>query len=169
MPSWDFYRLGPGDYEQILAEHDVLIFSDVEARLFQLMPVFFDRAKFGKKPLTFPDRCRLTIQAVERGMGIMLLGGWLSFTGEIGKGGWGRTPLKEIMPVECLDIEDLCESTEGWTAEALVRDHPLFDGVELSTLPPILGYNIVRPRAGCPVLARWSGTSDPMAAVGRRT
>lgn len=32
----DFYKLGPGEYEQILDEYDVLIFSDVEAKLFQL-------------------------------------------------------------------------------------------------------------------------------------
>ena len=32
VPAWDFYnKLGPGDYEGILASHDVLIFSDVDA------------------------------------------------------------------------------------------------------------------------------------------
>lgn len=167
VPSWEFYRLGPGAYEQILGEYDLLIYSDVEARLFQLAPAFFDRSKFGSgKPLVFPDRIRLTIEAVHRGMGVMFLGGWLSFTGEIGKGGWGRTPLKEILPVTCLDIEDLCESTEGFTARQSIERHPILDSIDVGTVPPILGYNVVRPRAGCPVLAEWQPTGDPMLAVG---
>ena len=66
VPSWDFYnKLGPGDYEAILEDYDTLIFSDVDAKLFQLAPNFFDRTKFGTKPLTFPDRLRLTLNAVE--------------------------------------------------------------------------------------------------------
>jgi uncharacterized membrane protein len=180
VPSWDFYRLAPGAYEKILSDYDLLIFSDVEARLFQLAPEFFDRSKFGTgKPLTFPDRIRLTIKAVHGGKGIFFLGGWLSFNGELGKGGWGRTALKEILPVTCLDYEDLCESTEGFTAQSSASshsigfapqppaaDHALLRGIDLTTLPPILGYNVVRPREGCPVVAQWQPTGDPMLAVG---
>jgi hypothetical protein len=114
VPSWDFYKLGPGEYEQVLADYDVVIFSDVEGKLFQLAPNFFDRSKFGNGVLTFPDRMRLTREAVQAGKGLMLLGGWYSFTGEQGKGGWGRTQLKDAMPVVCLDHEDLVESTEGY-------------------------------------------------------
>ena len=76
VASWDFYKLGPGEYEKILADYDVIIFSDVEGKLFQLAPNFFDRTKFGKEVLTFPDRVRLTIDAVKAGTGLMLLGGW---------------------------------------------------------------------------------------------
>ena len=67
VASWDFYNMGPGDYEKILDEYDVLIFSDFEGKLFQLSPEFFDRKKFGKSILTFPDRIRLTKEAVEGG------------------------------------------------------------------------------------------------------
>jgi uncharacterized membrane protein len=167
VPAWEFYRLPPGRYEEILAEYDILIFSDVEAKLFQLDPHFFDRSKFGPKPLTFPDRVRLTVEALRAGKHMMFLGGWLSFNGEMGKGGWGRTGLREILPVECLEWEDLRESTEGWRAVATAPEHPIFEGVNLAEMPPILGYNIVRPRAGCPVLAVWEGSSDPMLAAGQ--
>jgi len=34
VPTWDFYNLAPGAYEDILATHDLLIFSDVEAKNF---------------------------------------------------------------------------------------------------------------------------------------
>ncbi len=93
VPTWDFYKMGPGEYEKVLQEYDVIIFSDVDAKLFQLAPGFFDRSQFGKKVLTFPDRVRLTVDAVRAGKSVMFLGGWLSFNGEMGKGGWGRTRL----------------------------------------------------------------------------
>ncbi len=167
VPAWEFYHLPPGRYEEVLAAYDVFVFSDVEAKNFQLAPQFFDRSKFGKKPLTFPDRVRLTVEALRSGKHMMFVGGWLSFNGEMGKGGWGRTQLREILPVECLEHEDLRESTEGWRAVAVQPSHALFEGVDLRGMPPILGYNIVRPRAGCDVLAVWEGSEDPMFAVGR--
>jgi uncharacterized membrane protein len=167
VPTWDFYRLPPGRWQEILDEYDVVVFSDVEAKNFQLDPSFFDRSKFGAKPLTFPDRVRLTCEALRSGTHMLFCGGWLSFNGEMGKGGWGRTQLREILPVECLDYEDLRESTEGFGAVPTVPDHPVFEGLDLDSLPPVLGYNIVKPRAGCQVLANWSGGEDPMLVAGK--
>jgi uncharacterized membrane protein len=115
----------------------------------------------------FPDRIRLTIEAVYAGMRVMFLGGWQSFNGELGKGGWGRTRMQEILPVRCLDVEDLRESTEGYVMESMVDDHPILEGIDLSAIPPILGYNIVRPVEGCPVVARWKDWQDPAVAVGQ--
>jgi uncharacterized membrane protein len=167
VPVWDFYRLGPGRYEEILAEYDVIVFSDVESKNFQLAPSFFDRSKFGKEPLTYPDRVRLTVDALRSGTHMMFLGGWLSFNGEGGKGGWGRTQLREILPVECLEYEDLRESTEGYRGQAVNAQHPALHGIELESMPPILGYNVVRPRAGCEVIAKWAGSNDPLLAAGQ--
>jgi uncharacterized membrane protein len=77
----------------------VLIFCDVEAKNLQLAPGFFDRKKCGSETLVFPDRIRLTVEAIKNGKGAMFLGGWLSFTGELGRGGWNRSGLKEVLPV----------------------------------------------------------------------
>jgi uncharacterized membrane protein len=166
VSAWDFYnRLGPGDYERILEEYDVLIFSDVDAKLFQLAPNFFDREKFGSKVLTFPDRIRLTEEAVKGGKSAMFLGGWYSFTGEMGKGGWGRTRLKDILPVRCLDYEDLIESTEGFDAELAPAGEPVFKSVNLRTMPPILGYNKTLPLPEGRILMRVKETGDPLVAV----
>jgi len=167
VATWDFYKLGPGEYERILADYDVIIFSDVEAKNFQLAPSFFDRTKFGTQVLTFPDRVRLTVEAVQSGVHMMFLGGWLSFTGEMGKGGWGRTRLREILPVRCLDYEDLIESTEGFTAEVTEAGEAVFAGVDFSSFPPILGYNQVRRRAESEVFLEVSETGDPLVAGGR--
>lgn len=157
----------PGEYEKVLEEYDVIVFSDVEAKNFQLHPQFFNRHLFGTKVLTFPDRIRLTTEAVRSGTtNVMFLGGWLGFNGEMGKGGWGRTGLAEVLPCECMEVEDLRESTEGFCATATNAQHPILEGIDLSTMPPILGYNRVKPRTDCEVLATWQGSSDPAIAVG---
>ena len=168
VPSWDFYKLGPGEYERVLEEYDIIIFSDIEGKLFQLSPQFFKREDFGSRVLTFPDRVRLTNEAViKAGKSVVFLGGWYSFTGELGRGGWGRTLFRDIMPVECLETEDLIESTEGFTAEFTQEGRSLLEGIDLETLPPILGYNKVNEIAGDTVLARFN-TGDPMLVSGSR-
>ena len=165
VPVWDFYKLGPGDYEKILDEYDVLIFSDVEAKLFQLNADFFDRQKFGKGIITFPDRIRLTVEAVENGLGLMMLGGWYSFTGEVGKGGWGRTGLKDILPVECLGTDDLVESTEGFYPSLTESGKESFSEVNLEEFPPILGYNETIEIPEGEILYRVKETNDPLVAI----
>ena len=165
VPSWDFYKLGPGAYENILEEYDVIVLSDFEGKLFQLAPDFFDRKKFGKGVLTFPDRTRLTVEAIRSGKGLMLLGGWYSFTGESGKGGWGRTLLREIMPVQCLDHEDLVESTEGYFPQVTQAGLKYFQNINFDSIPPILGYNETKPIPEGEVLLEVKGSSHPLVAV----
>ncbi len=165
VPTWEFYKLAPGEYEKILARYDVLIFSDVEAKNFQLDPSFFDRNRFGKTMLTYPDRVRLTVEAVLSGKSAVFLGGWLSFTGEMGKGGWNRTRLREILPVQCTDYEDLVESTEGFTARLTNEGRAVLDGINFATFPPILGYNKVIPASGSRVLLTVKETGDPLLAA----
>jgi uncharacterized membrane protein len=166
VPTWDFYnKLGPGGYEKVLKAADVLVFSDVDAKLFQLAPHFFDRTKFGTRPLVFPDRLRLTREAVASGKGLMLLGGWYSFTGEMGKGGWGRTILKDLLPVGCLETDDLVESTEGFHARITPAGKPFAAGLRIGTMPPLLGYNKTTPREEGTVLLTVTETGDPLLAV----
>lgn len=167
VSTWDFYGMGPGEYEKVLDEYDVLIFSDVEAKCFQLSPSFFNREKFGKKILTFPDRIRLTVDAIKQGKSAMFLGGWLSFTGEMGKGGWNRTGLKEILPVQCLDHEDLVESTEGFHPEPTAITRQFFGDLPIEEFPPILGYNQTLPRKGFKSILNIRETGDPLLAWGK--
>jgi uncharacterized membrane protein len=166
VPTWDFYnRLGPGDYERVLADHDAFVFSDIDAKLFQLAPSFFAREKLGSGVMTFPDRIRLTLEAVRGGKSALFLGGWYSFTGELGKGGWGRTRLAEVLPVRCLDYEDLVESTEGYSAVATEAGRRAFRGVPLGTMPPLLGYNKTRPIKSGRILLKVRETGDPLLAL----
>jgi len=167
VSAWDFYnQLGPGDYEQILSNYDLIIFSDVDAKLFQLSPKFFDRSKFGKEVLTFPDRIRLSVEHVKAGGRLMFLGGWYSFTGELGKGGWGRTRLAEILPVRCLDFEDLIETTEGFSMELTEEGKKICPDLDLMGCPPILGYNKTNVLESSVVIARFKETGDPAVVIG---
>ncbi len=152
IPAWDFYKMGPGEYERVIEEYDLLIFSDIEAKNFQLAPSFFDRNKMGKGVLTFPDRTRLTVEAVHNGKPAIFLGGWLSFSGEIGKGGWGRTRLREVLPVKCIGGDDLVESTEGFFAKPLKGQEKWVEDIDIGSFPPILGYNQVLPRDNCEII-----------------
>jgi uncharacterized membrane protein len=68
--------------------------------------------------------------------------------------------------VECLEVEDLVESTEGFGATVLNPDHPILKNIDFSSLPPVLGYNKVKPRKGYEVLANWKGSDDPLVAAG---
>ncbi len=166
VAAWDFYKLPPGAYEKVLNEYDVIIFSDIEAKNFQLSPAFFDREKFGNKILTFPDRTRLTVEAVREGKGVMFLGGWLSFSGEMGKGGWGRTKLREIMPVKCRETDDLVESTEGFNISVNQEQEHLFKEIDLRSLPPILGYNQVEALPDSQVILSIGESDDPFLVTG---
>ena len=141
----------------------MIIFSDVEGKLFQLNPTFFDKEEFGKRILTYPDRIRLTIDAVTSGKGLMMLGGWYSFTGELGKGGWGRTLLRQILPLKCLDFEDLVESTEGYFPVITNAGMTVF-GNMFEDFPPILGYNKTLEIPEGEVLIRVKETGDPLVA-----
>jgi uncharacterized membrane protein len=138
--------------------------SDVEGKLFQLNPDFFDKEEFGKRVITYPDRIRLTLDAVNSGKGLMMLGGWYSFTGEMGKGGWGRTLLRDLLPVKCLDYEDLVESTEGFFPEVTEEGKSHFEE-GLEDIPPILGYNQTLPVPEGKVLMSIKDTGDLLVAI----
>jgi uncharacterized membrane protein len=153
----------PGRYEEILEEYDIIVFSDVEVKNFQLSPQFFDRNVFGSGIITYPDRVRLTVEAIESGMRMMFMGGWLSFNGEMGKGGWGRSRLAEILPVRCLEREDLVENTEGFH---MVRaDQGFIAGLDVSAAPPMLGYNETVARSDAVVHVEVGETGDPLVVT----
>jgi uncharacterized membrane protein len=75
-------------------------------------------------------------------------GGWLSFSGELGKGGWGRSRFHDALPIECLPHDDLVESTAGYAVRCSNPQHPAVKGLDLSTMPPLLGFNECRLRDG---------------------
>lgn len=167
LPNWDLYRLPPGELERYMAKSSALVISDVEARCFHLYPNFFDRAKREEKVVSFPDRLDLMKSWVEDGGGILMLGGWLSFSGVQAKSGWGRSRFSEALPVECLSTEDLVESSAGFTAEVVNPEHPVTASLPWEQFPPIFGYNEVKAKPGAEVLVRVKETGDPLVVAGK--
>jgi uncharacterized membrane protein len=169
--NWDLYHFSPEQWDELLRESDVLFVSDVEARCFHLNPSFFERSNYGAgvgaRPMTFPDRLKLLTAAVEAGKGLVYLGGWLSFSGHMEKGGWRRCPISAWLPFECLVGEDLVESSEGFGVEVVDPAHPVVAGLPVETLPPLLGYNEFRARPGMEVLWRVAGSGHPLLGVSR--
>ena len=166
LSNWELYRLEPGKLESYLAESNCLIISDVEAKCFHLYPSFFDRARRENKVVTFPDRLTAIKQWINGGGGMMMLGGWLSFSGVQAKSGWGRSTLQEVLPVECLLVEDLVESSAGFTVEVVMPDHPAVKGLPWDKFPPIFGYNETNEKVNGDVLVRVKETGHPLVVAG---
>lgn len=166
MANWELYRMQPGRLEEILDTSTGLIISDVEAKCFHLFPSFFDRAQRKDTVVTFPDRLTTIKSWIADGGGLLMLGGWLSFSGAFGKGGWGRSSFSNALPVQCLATEDLVESSAGFTAELLVPDHPAVKGLNWDTFPPIFGYNEVTAKPEGEVLVRVKETGHPLVVAG---
>lgn len=172
MPSWIVGREFPRTVKE-LSEYDVLILSDVEADVFYLYPEFsvspsLERAP-GQAPiadLKFPDRLKVMKQYVEDGGGLMMIGGWLSFQGRHGQGGWRKTPLEEVLPVEMFDIfDDRVETPEGSRLRISQIQHPIVHGIPWDKCPLFLGYNRVKLKTGS-ILIGTIGEDDPAMATG---
>lgn len=146
--SWDLYNMSPSTFSERLSWADVIIFGDVETKTMMLHPDFFNRNKWDEGFVTFPDRFNLLKSWVEEGGHFHMMGGWYSFGGELGKGGWARSIFHKVLPVVCREGDDLIESTESYPVRTQVPDHPVLDQISFEELPPILGFNQTSLREG---------------------
>jgi uncharacterized membrane protein len=131
--------------------------SDISADTLQIHPDCFDRC------LRTPDRLRVIRDWVKLGGGLVMVGGYLSFSGLEGKGHYHATPLAAALPVEMLGYDDRIETPEGVTP-VVEEAHVILDGVA-PDWPHFLGYNRLRAKAGAQVLM--SVEDDPFLVVGQ--
>jgi len=148
QPSWEMYRMSPEEFDERLEWADIIIFADVETKCLMLHPDFFNRSKWEDGYITFPDRFDLLRNWVDKGGHFHMNGGWLSFSGELGKGGWGRSRFHDVLPVDCLAHDDLIESTSAFTVRNSKIDHPATHNINWDSVPPILGFNETKISAG---------------------
>ncbi|GAA2123968.1 glutamine amidotransferase [Actinomadura napierensis] len=147
----------PGDADA-LGRYDVVVLSDIGANSIQLAPQVFERAVPGT------DRLGALRAWVADGGGLLMVGGYLSFTGFEGKAAFRNTVLHEALPVELLPEDDRVELPAGANAEVAAAGHPALGGAD-GDWPALLGYNRVRARRDTDVLATLNG--DPLVAVAR--
>jgi uncharacterized membrane protein len=164
--SWDLYNMSPKKFAKRLDWADVIIFGDIETKCLMLHPDFFNRNKWQGKYVTFPDRFEILKDWVKEGGHFHMLGGWYSFGGEIGKGGWGRSVFHEVLPVVCKEGDDLIESTSGYPVRAL-SDHRIIEGISFEQIPPILGFNETQLREGAEAILeiQFNGKWYPLLAA----
>lgn len=139
-----------------LKQYDLVILSDIGANTL-LLPV----PTFTKSEI-MPNRCNLIRDYVLEGGGLLMVGGYLTFSGVDAKGKWQDCAVQEVLPVQILATDDRMEHCEGVYPET-VREHEVFAGME-KQWPRVLGYNKTIAKAEAEVLATVCG--DPFIALG---
>jgi len=135
---------------------DVVVLSDISADTIQLHPRCTDQGE------RTPDRLRVLVDHVEGGHGLLMVGGYMSFSGCEGKARYQSTPLAAALPVEMLGHDDRVEAPEGVNPSVRTA-HPVVDGLA-DEWPYFLGYNRLRPKDDATVVM--SVESDPFLILG---
>ena len=140
-----------------LKEYDCVILSDIGANTILLpVPTF-------TKSIKMPNRCNLIRDYVLDGGGLVMVGGYLTFSGVDAKGKWHDTAVQEVLPVEVLTVDDRMEHCEG-VLPVTVAKHEAIEGIP-TQWPNVLGYNktIAKPEAEIAVTVE----GDPFIAFGK--
>lgn len=124
---------------------DVLVISDVGANSFLLSKETFTKSNVE------PDRLDVIRQYVANGGGLLMVGGYMTFSGIDAKARWGRTPVADVLPVSVLDRDDRVELPAG-VHPKVVAEHPITAGLD-QVWPTLLGLNEVAVRGEASTLA----------------
>jgi len=155
MPNHLIPTKFPTTMEQIRA-YDCLILSDTGSNTLLLHPDTF------AKSIRTPNRCALIRDYVLAGGALLMVGGYMSFSGVDAKAKYGATPVQDVLPVQCLSCDDLMEHPEGITPQ-VVKDHPALTGLP-KEWPHFLGYNKVNHIPSGDVIMNID--NDPFLAFG---
>lgn len=142
--------------DEALAEYDVVVISDVGANTFHLSRAVFARSE------SEPNKLARIRAYVENGGGLLMVGGYLSFSGVDAKASYATSAIGDILPVRVLEVDDRAEHPEGTSIQVLTPDHSALGGVGIDW-PAVLGYNRTQPRPDAEILVTANG--DPLVAV----
>ncbi|MCW0216441.1 MAG: glutamine amidotransferase [Pseudonocardia sp.] len=140
-----------------LDEFDVVVLSDIGSNSFLLPDETFLRSERS------PNKLTVLGDYVGRGGGLVMIGGYLSFTGIDGKARYGMSPLADVLPVGMLPHDDRIERSEGVDPEVVEPGHAVLGGTP-AQWPTLLGYNRVTAKPDATVVARTG--EDPLLVVG---
>ena len=111
-------------------------------------PSLYVISDYPVKNLTDADFRRI-VGDVDRGGGLLMIGGWESFHGAAGE--YHQSPLAELLPVRMRASDDRVNAPQPCLLEKLT-DHPILNGLPLEHPPGVGGYNLVRPKDDAEVL-----------------
>ena len=146
----------PGTAEA-LSQFDVVVLSDIGANSLQLAPGVFDQFRAGE------DRLVALRDWVNAGGSLMMIGGYLSFSGFQARAAFRQTAIAEVLPVTMLAEDDRVETPAGIVPTVVDAAHPAL-GNAGDSWPALLGYNRVVAKDGAVVPATING--DPLVAAG---
>jgi uncharacterized membrane protein len=155
IPNHEAVERFPWTLEEF-EQYDVVVLSDIPADTIQLTPACIERGE------RTPDRLRVLCEHVERGAGLLMVGGYMSFSGFEGKARYGSTPLAAALPVELLGHDDRVEAPDSVTPVA-GGGHPVLEELD-GEWPWFLGYNRFTAKPDSSVLMRVG--DDPFLVVG---
>jgi uncharacterized membrane protein len=139
------------------AAFDVVVLSDVGSNTFLLTPDTFSRS------LVAPNRLEQLREYVGDGGAVLMIGGYMSFSGIDGKARYGSSPLADVLPVVMQPSDDRVELPQGFSAKVRQTTHPAIASVPTSW-PVLLGYNRLVAKADASVLVE--AGDDPLLIVG---
>ena len=160
LTAWDATARFP-ETPQALRRYHVVILNDVDSDSLVLYPT--DRLT--RTPMG-ANRLKLIRDYVRSGGGLLMVGGYFSFTGRHNAGNYHRSPVEEVLPVQCLaKDDDRVEAPEGVTFEVRQPRHPVMQGIGWRPSPMFTGYNLVVPKEGAQILATFKESGDPAIVV----
>ena len=91
-----------------------------------------------------PAQLNALAQKIKLGTGLLMIGGWDSFTGL--NGNYNTTVLKDILPIEMLPTDDRV----NYCQTCLIKketDHPIIESIPFDTMTPAIGgFNIIKAK-----------------------
>ena len=111
---------------------DVVILSDIGSNSFLLCDETFQRSE------RTTNRLVLLADYVKGGGGLLMAGGYMSFSGIDGRARYQASPLAHVLPVTMLDRDDRVEVPEGLVATFPNPDHTALGGTP-ADWPILLG------------------------------
>ena len=141
IPTHDIVRNCPLAVEDFTA-YDAVILSDVGSNTMLTNPKTADGRRL-------PNRLASLRTYVAEGGGLLMCGGYFSFSGVGNTARYGMTPLADALPVSILHCDDRMECPQGVSPEIRVPEHPVFEGIDVRAWPHFYGYNkvCIRPQA----------------------
>jgi uncharacterized membrane protein len=162
MPAHEAQRSFPQTMDA-LAAYDAVILSDLGSNTLLLHPDTWIHSR------TTPNRLRLLRDYVSGGGGLLMFGGYYSFQGINGGARYHKTPVEDVLPVNCLSVDDRVEVPEGFSPRITGKSdhHPILSGLGTSW-PVLLGFNEVVVKDDAEVLATVSSDygSLPLLVTG---
>ncbi|MDK3255208.1 glutamine amidotransferase [Blastococcus capsensis] len=139
-----------------LSAYDLVVLSDIGANSIQLAPGVFEHSRPGH------DRLAALRDWVESGGALLMIGGYLSFSGFQARAAFRQTPIADVLPVLMLSEDDRVECPAGVRPAVVDAEHPVVHGTG-SDWPLLLGYNRVVAKETAQVPVRVG--ADPLVAV----